>query len=148
MAFERGIGRTEIIIGVAIVAVVALVTIPLALNSSTKSHRDEVPLNVDSIRTAEITQQEAFEEYVSARPAPRTADEVDADAVPWRSTPGFDKLAWKPPTDDVYGSYTVSATRDGFKVTGTCDVDGDGERAVFEATHESNAIMITDEGVY
>lgn len=148
MTGQRGIGRTEIFIGAAVLAVVVLVTIPLVLNSSTKGRRAEVPLNVDSIRTSEITYQEAFEEFVSARPAPRAPTAVDAEATTWAPTPGFEKLRWSPPSSEVYGSYAVKATRTGFTVTGTCDVDGDGTRAVYEADAETNAHLTTDESIY
>ena len=149
MATERGFGRTEIIIGVAVLVVVALIAIPLLMSSSTKSRRDEVALYVDAIRTAEITQMDAFDEYVSAEPAPRAPTAVDANAVPWQPTAGFVKLAWAPvDTDAVYGSYAVVATSEGFTVTGVCDIDGDGERAVFEATADHNARMITADDVY
>ena len=36
----------------------------------------------------------------------------------------------------------------GFKVVGACDVDGDGERAVFEATQDAEAHRVTGSGIY
>ncbi|MEZ5397897.1 MAG: hypothetical protein R2724_34735 [Bryobacterales bacterium] len=45
------------------------------------------------------------------------------------------------------GSYSVQADGAGFKVTGSCDVDGDGQRATFEATHEVEAHATSPAGV-
>jgi Tfp pilus assembly protein PilE len=148
MEGPRGIGRVEVAIGVAVVAIVAVIAIPLGMGASRSSKRAEVPLNVDAIRTAEITQREAFDEYVSAKTAPRDPTTLDARAVPWEPSSGFVKLAWKPVQAEVYGTYSVTATADGFTVVGTCDVDGDGERAEFRATQDENARMVTPEDVY
>jgi hypothetical protein len=48
----------------------------------------------------------------------------------------------------VLGSYTVQADRAGFKVMGTCDMDGDGRRAVVEATKGEAAHVVSEPGVY
>lgn len=147
-----GIGRTQIIIGVAILAVLALVTIPLWLGSSTKARRSECPTVVDSIRTTELKVYEAFGEYVSADAAPRARTAVDQNAVPWASNKGFNSMSWDPMfalgLSELYGSYSVAATEDGFTVTGVCDVDGDGQRATFTATKDTPATMTTPENVY
>ena len=149
MTNRRGIGRTEIMIGVAVVVLLALIVGGLMMGSSSKSNRAEVPLNVDAIRTAEITYQEAFEDYVSASAAPRAATAVNEKPVAWNPTEGFKKLAWAPENEEaVYGSYQVVAKEDGFTVTGTCDVDGDGNRAVYTANAENNAQRDTPEDVY
>jgi Tfp pilus assembly protein PilE len=148
-AARRGIGRTEVLIGVAVVAVLGLIAVPLVLSMGKKSARQEVPLLVDSIREFEFAYQEPFGEFVSAEPAPRAPHEVDENPVPWKSNAGFDKLGWAPAdVAEVYGSYRVAATSTGFKVIGTCDVDGDGERAVYEATDKEPATAKTDASVY
>lgn len=148
MRDRRGVGRTEVIVGVAVVALLLLVTVPLWLSTSRKSARAEVPLLVNAIRTAEITYEKAFDDYVSAEAAPRPLTAVDDQKVPWRSTPGFDRLAWQPDATEVWGAYQVVAREDGFTVTGTCDIDGDGSRATFIATEAEPATMRTDPSVF
>jgi hypothetical protein len=152
MRGRRGIGRTEVLIGVAVVAVLGLIAIPLVLSGNKSSARAEVPMFVDSIREFEIAYQGPFGDYVSADPAPRKPHEVDQNAVPWVSNAGFDKISWSPvekfETEQVYGSYRVAAGPDGFKVTGTCDVDGDGERAEWVATEREGAKATTAGNVY
>lgn len=145
---RRGIGRTEILVGVAVVAVVVLISVPLGLNMSKKSRRAEVPLNVDAIRTAEIEYQSAFSEFVAADAAPRPPHAVNAEAVPWAPSEGFKRLSWAPEQEMVRGSYSVQADRNGFTVTGACDVDGDGNRAIFTATVEQSAQMVSDSNIY
>lgn len=148
MARRRGIGRTEVIAGIAIVAVVALVLIPLGVGASRKSRRAEVPLHVDAIKIALDTYHDAFDEYVGAEAAPRPMTAVDEQAVAWEPSPGFVKLAWAPEDEEVYGAYQIVATESGYTITGTSDVDGDGERAIFVADQDTPARMVTPEGVY
>jgi hypothetical protein len=148
MVNRRGIGRTEIIAGVAVVAVLALITVPLWTGTSKKTARAEVPLNVDSIRTAEITWHGSFDDYVSATDAPRAMTAVNDQAVAWAPSKGFEELRWSPADAQVYGSYKVVASDKGFTVTGACDVDADGARAVYTATQDEGAKATTDESIY
>lgn len=148
MLNRRGVGRTEIIAGVAIAAVIALIAVPLFSRTSRNTARAEVPLNVDSIRTAELTWYGSFDDYVSASDAPRPMTAVNDQAVTWVPSKGFEELRWSPATPEVWGAYRVVAKADGFTVTGTCDVDGDGQRAMFSATATTTATQSTDESIY
>ncbi|MEQ1508756.1 MAG: hypothetical protein ABMB14_41395 [Myxococcota bacterium] len=142
------IGRNEILIGVAVLAVAILVVVPIVVSSSKSSRLEELETNVNAIRQAELQYHDAFTEYVSADAAPRPPHAVDPNPVPWAPTEGFRKLSWAPDGDAVIGSYQVQADKNGFKVIGACDVDGDGERAVFEATQDEVAHAITGSGIY
>ena len=67
----------------------------------------------------------------------------------WTPSNGFKKLSWAPKNkDQVYGSYQVVATNEGFEVTGAADLDGDGNRAVYTADKDNNAKATTGENVY
>lgn len=142
------IGRNEILIGVAVVGVAALILVPILVSSSKSGQLGEVEQTVNAIRLAELQYHEAFNEYVSADPAPRPQHAVDATPVPWTPTDGFRKLAWAPEHELVVGSYQVQADKNGFKVIGACDLDGDGKRAVFVATQDEEAHAISNSGVY
>lgn len=149
MSNPSGIGRTEIAIGVGAVVLIIALALVLTSGSSEKMDRTELPLNVDSIRTAEITLQEAFGDYVSAEASPRAAADVGKTPVAWAPSAGFKKLSWAPRNkDQVYGSYQVVASDDGFEVTGVADMDGDGQRAVYTANKDTNAKATTGENVY
>ena len=143
------IGRNELIlIGAVVLAVALLVLVPFLLSSGKAEHREECRLQVEAIRQAELQYQEAFGEFVGAEPAPRAPTAVGPEPVAWQPTEGFRKLSWAPEAEEVYGSFQVAATREGFTVTGTCDVDGDGERAVFQATKDEEAHAVTASSVY
>lgn len=142
------VGRNEILIGVAVLAVAILIIVPIVVSSSKSSRVEEVERNVNLIRTAELQYHEAFGDWVSAEAAPRPAYAVDPNPIPWVPTDGFRKLSWAPDDAAVIGSYQVQADASGFKVIGACDVDGDGERAVFEATADTEAHLVTGSGVY
>jgi len=148
MHHRRGeIGRTEILIGVAVVAVLALIAVPLGLNRAKNSKLSEVQVNVDLIRISEINYASAFSKFVPATAAPREPHAVDEELVKWVPSAGFKKLSWAPETEEVRGSYQVRTTDDGFEVEGVCDVDGDGQRAVFKATKDATAQQ-TNDGIY
>ncbi|MBT3219433.1 MAG: hypothetical protein HN348_10105 [Proteobacteria bacterium] len=146
--FNRGIGRREVGIGVAVVVVLVLIAIPFGMSASKKSKRNEVRDNVESLRIVEIEHRDAFGVFVTAKPAPRGPTEVTGEEIQWVPTEGFNSLSWAPKQEFVRASYAVVATGDGFKVIGTSDIDGDGKRAVIEATLDGEAHLVTDEGIY
>lgn len=141
-ASRRGIGRTEIIVGVAVVAVLVLIAVPLVMGMSSKSSRTEVPMIVDAIRQAELDYHRQFGDFVSAEPSPRMPHEVNGNPVAWASNRGFDTIGFKIPDGitEVYGSYKVTASKDGFVVVGSCDIDNDGVRAVYEASDKDGDV--------
>lgn len=145
---RRGFGRTEILVGIAIAALLALVAVPWGLHQAKKSRRAEVPLLVDAIRMAELQYHSAFREYVPAEAAPRPPHAVDPTPVPWVPSAGFRELSWAPEQAEVRGSYSVQVDGGGFTVTGACDVDGDGNRAVYTATAEHEARRVSESNVY
>jgi len=142
------IGRNEILVGVAVLAVAILIVVPIFVSSNKSSRLDEIRENVEAIRQAELQYHDAFGSYVSADSAPRPQHAVDPNPVAWAPTEGFRKLSWAPGSDAVLGSYQVQADKQDFKVIGACDVDGDGTKAVFEATRDEPAHAVTPSGVY
>ena len=147
---RRGeIGRNEILVGVAVVAVLALIAVPVVWSTNRKSQREEVRINVDAIRLRELDNKAVFSEYLGADAAPRPPHAVDATPVPWVPTEGYRRLGWAPEQTEVRGAYSVTLTPDGgFLVRGACDVDGDGRRAIYEATADRPATLVTDAGIY
>jgi Tfp pilus assembly protein PilE len=146
---SRGeVGRTEILVAVAVLAVLTLIVVPVIWSFSRSSRRAEVPLNVEAIRLTELSYHKAFTEFLSADAAPRPPHAVDAEAVPWVPSDGFRRLGWAPADAEVRGSYSVTANKTGFVVHGACDVDGDGHRALYQADADHEAAATTDNGVY
>lgn len=146
---RRGeIGRTEILVGLALLAVLALIVVPLVWSMARRSRREEVAENVEAIRQRELDNMRTFSEYLAADAAPRPPHTVNGDAVPWVPTPGFERLGWAPSESEVRGSYSVTVANGDFVVRGSCDVDGDGHRAIYEATSTRPAALTTDASVY
>lgn len=149
---RRGeVGRNEILIGVAVVALLLLIAVPFGISKSKKSRRAEVPLLVKAIHQAEVDYKAAFaaEGFVTCEAAPRPMHAVDKEPTKWASNRGFDRLAWAPEAAEVYGAYKVTVDGDNFVVNGACDIDGDGERALFKATKDDvEAVMETEASVY
>jgi hypothetical protein len=150
--WRRGLERTEILIGVGVVLVLGLLAVPVFTRMARKSAREELPLIVDEIRKFEIAYQKPFGEYVSAPYAPRAPHAVDGERAAWATNAGYEKLGFSPieslGADELYGTYRVAITASGFTVTGTADIDGDGERSVYVATESEPAHPTTDPNVY
>lgn len=143
------IGRNEILIGVAVIALLLLIAVPFGISKSKKTRRAEVPLVVKAIHQAEVDYHAAFGSYEQCEAAPRAMHAVTKDPVPWASNRGYDKLSWKPDTAEVYGAYKVAVEGETFTVTGACDIDGDGERALFTASNDdTEAVMSTEANIY
>lgn len=104
--------------------------------------------DVENLRQVELKHKELFGEFVGAHAAPRSPDQASSDAIPWSSTPGFNELSWAPSnTDEVWASFSVTLDGAGFLVRATCDLDGDGEMARFEASHDQPARQSSARGV-
>jgi hypothetical protein len=141
-------GRNEILIGLAVLVVGALLGVPAVVWKSRSSRVQEVEDTVERIRRAEIDHHGQHGVYVAASAAPRAPEDVDPKAIPWTPTDGFRQLRFGPDRAELIGSYRVEATDSDFRVVGTCDADGDGNRAIFEATRDRAAYAVTNAGAY
>lgn len=117
-------------------------------------HNDDHPKvieclrNVSDIVVAEKAYRAAYDILRAAEPAPRPLP--GKRAVDWVPSPGFEAIGWAP-MGKVYGVYAVSLSADGAvaTVTSRCDVDGDGEVAIFEQTTDERVPRrVTPDDVY
>ena len=99
-----------------------------------------------SIVLAEKAYNNANGRYVSVTPYRETLSE---EPQIWEATysGGFETLSFEP-EDGVRGSYSVSITKDGFRVLGISDIDGDGVFATYVATESMEASLQTPSDVY
>ncbi len=149
---RSGRAGTELLVGIGVIVVLVLLGIPLVTSLLRKSAREELPLIVDEIRKFELAYQRPFGEYLSAPYAPRPPTAVDGEKAPWQGNAGYEKLGFSPVealgVEELYGTYRVAITESGFTVTGTADIDGDGERSVYVATESEPAHPTSDPSVY
>ena len=153
MNLPEGIGRREVLIGVGILVVIAIIAIPFTGYTQKKNRRAECAQLVEAIRAAQIEHGKAFpgEGYVSAGWAPRDPTDLNGDAVKWKASSGFSDLGWSPTKEGyewVRGTYRVAATKTSFKVIGRCDIDADGVPSEYEADFENAAKAKTASDIY
>jgi type IV pilus assembly protein PilA len=125
----------------AILGILAAIAVPNFVEMQYRAKRAEVPGNVDGIKTA-VLAYESINGKVVTEPVPRPDGFPGRRARAWRKGSKFDALGWAP-DGDVRGSYTIHSEGKDFKITGFCDVDGDGSQVIFTATRSTNAVQTT-----
>ncbi|MBM4365704.1 MAG: RDD family protein [Deltaproteobacteria bacterium] len=134
--------------GIFVIGVLAAIAIPNFVTMQLRAKRAEVPDNLDSIRAAEGTYFMEKGRYLAASSeAEATASGAGKEEHDFPFDPGWIALEWHP-GGQVRGVYWVELTPEGFAAYGACDVDGDGEYAVYVATESQNAQLTTPRDVY
>ena len=140
MQERRGVGRTEVIVGVAVVAVLLLVTVPLWLSTSRKSARAEVPLLVNAIQTAELN---------AIAPSSSAADPSEASPEGPNRTGAIASAAPTAPTSSPsatsapYSSDTSAPTRRRRKPTAPSSASSPRRSSVLRRTSSARPIVPT-----
>jgi len=136
-----------LVVGTAVLAVVAAIAIPNFVSMQYKSKRAEIPMNLRSIKTAQMAYMQEFDVFVKCAAYPATPTKTTNQ---WTrsASGGFHTIDFTP-DGDVRGSYMVSTTATNFTVYGLSDVDGDGVYATYVATKSENPNMpITAPDIY
>ena len=124
----------------------AVVIVPNFINMGFKAKRAEVPLNLRTIKTAQMQYESQWKQFVPAKPYPPTPTKTTQR---WEggNSGGFKVLDWQP-GGEVRGSYWVEVHGEDFTAYGVSDLDGDGVYATYIATKSENPHLITTPNVY
>jgi len=126
MKRRRGFTLIEMMIVVAIIALLATIAIPNYISFQLRAKTSEAKSNLGAIRTCEEAYRAENDEYLACTANP-TADPTK-DKAAWESDiAGWADIGFEP-KGDVYFQYdvTVGATGDTFLATATGDLDNDG----------------------
>jgi hypothetical protein len=99
--------------------------------------------DVDSLRTAALGYDAAFDGCVDTGPQPRSPDALDEKPVPWSPGTAFDTLGWSP----GHATPAVFEVRD-CSIVALLDADGDGTPAVIIASLHKAPERVTPTDVY
>ncbi len=142
-----GFSVIELMVLMALLCIAAAIGVPNFVEMQYRAQRAEVPANLEGIRYAAIGYQSAHGRLISEE-IPRPDAFPGQRERPWKAGSGFDDLGWEP-EGKVRGSYAIATTaQGGFTVKGFCDVDGNGEQAVFEGTERQPVEPRSDSFVY
>ena len=120
----------------AVVGIVAAIAIPNFVSMQYKSKRAEIPMNLKSIKTAQIMYEQDFDTFVPAAMYPPYPTKTTNMWIKSASG-GFEVIDFQP-DGDVRGAYWVEVSANNFTATGISDVDGDGVYATYVATKSEN----------
>jgi len=120
-----GFTMLELMIALAIVAVLAVIAIPVFQKQQMRSKTAEVKSNLSALRALEETYRSARDEYLAAPAEPPTLP--GGSSVSFNPNPAFTALGFRP-EGNVYFSYGVAVSADaaGFTADAGADIDADG----------------------
>ncbi len=105
--------------------------------------------NLEQIHRAELEYHAAHGVYVAASLQPLPVDEQHMKPFEVSPESGWSALGWPSEGEDFFRcQYQVSLEGAGFKAVALCDVDRDGDVAVFEATQDMPAQRTGRQGAY
>lgn len=130
---RRGFTLIELMITVAVVAILASVAIPSFLRYQMKARRSEVFINMRGVATAQVVYERNYEHFISCTASPSTP--LDSNAYPFDKTlTGWSDLDWEP-DGAVRCHYAAqvftNAKGEWVRVTGLCDLDNDNVTATW-----------------
>jgi type IV pilus assembly protein PilA len=138
MKRQRGFTLIEMMIVVAIIALLATIAIPNYINFQLRAKTSEAKSNLGAIRTCEEAYKAENDVYLACGSNP--ASVPSGTKAAWTSTAaGWTDIGFEP-KGEVYYQYAVTVGGGGttFSATATGDLDGDGTTSVYTLDQDGN----------
>ncbi len=132
---SNGFSLVELMIVVAIMAILAAIAIPSFMRFSLRAKTAEANLNLAAIRTCLESYRAENDTYLTPtacgpNPAGWAAGDGACEPTPWDAGDGFETIGFEPDGPVRY-QYAVTATGTTFVITATGDLDEDSQTVVF-----------------
>ena len=150
MTTRSGLTLIEVLVALALFALLAAVAIPRMEEARKRTRRAEMQTHVRGIRAA--LEATTFSKYGptfgGAGPSPRPDQELDERAVPWVSDAGFEFIGYAP-DGDVRCNYVINVDNpNDIFVRARCDVDDDDVLSEVLMTSTQHPYLATPNEVY
>lgn len=136
---SNGFSLVELMIVVAIMAILAAIAIPSFMRFSLRAKTAEANMNLAAIRTCLETYRAENDKYISCVDNPGTWSPGDGACEPkaWQmGLAGWTDIGFQPDGNVRY-KYNVAATATTFIITATGDLDEDSDPATFTVDTEA-----------
>ena len=145
MSKHSGFTLVELMIVVAIVAILAAIAIPSYLRFQSKAKTAEATNNLGAIRAAEETYRAENDEYWPCAASP-AAGGNDATPDPWVDAGGFTDIGFVPDGDVRYQYEVLNVTATTYVAEARSDLDANGTQAVYQVTENQPKAVLTTPG--
>jgi prepilin-type N-terminal cleavage/methylation domain-containing protein len=142
-ANEKGFTLMELLIAVAIVAVLAGVGIPAYLKLQSGAKATEANANLDGIRTCQESYKMVNNTYTACAVAPRAVGAVDENPAAWAGNADFNAIGFEPNADVRFAYAVGGASGTAYTAGALGDTDGDASYILYVASESSGAHVIT-----
>lgn len=129
---NKGFSLIELVIAVAVIAILASLAIPKFLDFACRSKMSEATSNLSRIKTAQYSFRASDDIFMECGPSPPDPAGSDGRPYPWVETPngsgemGFETIGFEPDGVVRYQYEVPTATLMRFVATAESDLDNDG----------------------
>lgn len=143
---KRGFSLVELMIVVAIIAILAAIAIPSFMRFAMKAKTSEATGNLSAIRTGEESYKAEEDTYRDCTESPTISGDVTSALKTWTdpgatgdpaTSTGFDVIGFAPDGDVRYHYDVTGSGRTGFVAAAIGNLDDDANNAIYTLTKTS-----------